>query len=83
MNCLQQVPTKTAPSDKIQLTMGLIRCLSSKKKHLYNWARKSNLVDDWRKYHTAKKLIQKECRQAHNSNMLNPDSNRGYKNLWS
>jgi len=33
---------------------------------------------------TAKKLMQKECRQTHNRylcNMFNPDSNRGYKNL--
>jgi len=88
MNCLQQVPTKTAPSGKFNQpwTTPLIRRLSSKKKRLYNRARRSNLADDWGEYHAAKKLMQKECRQAHNRylcNMFNPDSNRGYKNLWS
>ena len=86
MNCLQLVPTKTAPSVKFNQPWAtpLIRHLSSKKKSVNIIG--SDLVDDWREYHAAKKLMQKECRQAHNRhlcNMFNPDSNRGYKNLWS
>ena len=88
MNCLQLVPTKTAPSGKSNQPWAtpLIRRLSSKKQRLYNRARRSNLVEDWKEYCVVKKLTQKECRQAHNRylcDMFSPDSNRGYKNLWS
>ena len=51
---------------------------------MYNRARRSDLVEDWKEYHAAKNLMQKECRRAHNRylcNMFNPDSDRGYKNL--
>ena len=88
MNCLQLVPTKTAPSGKSNQPWAtpLIRYLSSKKKRLYNRARRSDLVEDWKEYRAAKNLMQKECRRAHNRylcNTFNPDSDRGYKNLWS
>ena len=88
MNCLQLVPIKTVSSGKSSQpwVTPLIRRLSSKKKQLYNRARRSDLVEDWREYHAAKKLMQKECRQAHNRylcNMFDPDFNKGYKNLWS
>jgi len=88
MNCLQLVPTKTAPSGKPNQPWAtpLIRRLSRKKQQLYNQARRSDLAEDWIEYHAAKKLMQKERQQVHNwylCNMFNPDSNRGYKNLLS
>ena len=88
MNCLQLVPTKSACSRKSNQpwVTSLIRRLSSKKQRLYNRAKRSGLLDDWKEYHAAKKLMQKECRQAHNRflcEIFDPDSNRGYKNLWS
>ena len=88
MNCLQLVLTKSArsgKSDQPWVTL-LIRRLSSKKQCLYNCAKRSGLLDDWKEYHAAKKLMQRECRQAHNRflcEIFDPDSNRGYKNLWS
>ena len=68
MNCLQLVPTKSArlrKSDQSWVT-SLIRCLSSKKQYLYDHAKKSGLLDDWKEHHSAKKFMQKECQQAHN-----------------
>ena len=88
MNCLQLVPTKSACSRKFDQpwVTSLIRRLSSIKQRLYNRAKRSGLLNDWKEYHAAKKLMQKECRQAHNRflcKIFDPDSNRGYKNLWS
>jgi len=88
MNCLQLASTKTAPSGKSNQPRAtpLIRRLSRKKQRLHNQSRRSDLAEDWIEYHAAKKLMQKECQPVHNRylcNMFNPDSNRGYKNLWS
>ena len=68
MNCLQLVPTKSARSRKFDQpwVTSLIRRLYSEKQSFYNHAKRSGLLDDWKEYHAAKKLMQKECRQAHN-----------------
>ena len=88
LNCLQLVPTKSVPTGKCNQPWAtpFIRRLSSKKRRLYNRAKRSDLLEDWKEYRTAKKLMQKECREAHNRylcNMFDPDSDRTYKNLWS
>ena len=87
-DCLNLVPTKIVSSNSSNKSWAtpLIKRLSRRKQHLYNRAKLSGLSEDWNEYCTAKKLMQKECQQAHRkylSNILDSTSGRGQKNLWS
>ena len=83
-DCLNLVPTKIVSSNSSNKSWAtpLIKRLSRRKQHLYNRAKLSGLSEDWNEYCTAKKLMQKECQQAHRkylSNILDSTSGRGQK----
>ena len=88
MDCLNLVPTKTVSSNNSNKSWATppIKQLSRRKQRLYNRAKLSGLSEDWNEYSAAKKLMQKECQQAHRkylSDILSSTSGRGQKNLWS
>jgi len=45
----------------------------SKKKRLYNYARSSGSIDDWKAYCIAKAIAQPECQKAHKIYLTNPN----------
>ena len=58
LNCLQLVPTKSVPTGKCNQPWAtpFIRRLSSKKWRLYNRARRSDLLEDWKNITLLKNL---------------------------
>ena len=67
-NCLELVPSKLLSRPPRHPWINTqIKCLSNKKKRLYNKARTSCLESDWIAYRDIKKQVQRECRKAHNT----------------
>ena len=84
---LELVPRKhTSRSIKYPWITRHIKRLSNKKQRLYNRARHSGLQSDWLAYRDMKKLIQNECRKAHDkyvANMLTTSNDHANKRFWS
>ena len=86
-HCLTLVPYKLSSVRYNRPWINSVtRYLTRKKQRLYNRARLTGRAEDWTKYKDFKKIVQKECRKAHNdyvSNLTGPDFQCCNKRLWS
>jgi len=86
-DCLDLIPSRlTSKRHNQPWINNHIKQITRKKRRLYNKARTTNLLQHWSAYRNIKKIVQRECRQAHNqyiSDLLDPHSDRGHKRLWT
>ena len=86
MHILYTYSTKsTCTSRKQPWISSHIRCLSRKKRHLYNTAKQTNSPYEWQAYRNLKKVVQQQCRAAYHRYItsLTDETGSVTKRLWS
>ena len=85
--CLELVPSKSlSNSIKYPWIKPQIKRLSNRKQWLYNHARYTGQQSDRLAYRELKKVVQYECRKAHDryvADLLSPNSGHANKHFWT